>query len=377
MSEEAAQRLLRRMQDLERRLQAATIEEHRTRQRRELVMRATGSSGAALDVAGTDLQAAAADRNAHEVAQAREELDAAVAGGLLLEPHDLCPLQRVGAAVLRTLSPMARALLMLREPTIIEGLIDHWPAVTELGDADSLRRNIGHVSLNADRDLVRNQNLTTLGEVGMAWSHIIAFSNWDTTEARQLDSVMDPFFDVPDVLAHRTSCNIFSIGGLPMGARMAHHGFSWLGMAAGSKRWYVAPPMVPQPREPACRPRGHPVEIENVTACLQRQGEVLVLTESWWHATCNVRPHTVVIGGQDNTNLPEPPYLPRLDPVLGEWGRDMANNRGTKAINWKESPRPFCTGTGCLFYEGPGSSGAIEMPDAPGTVDLAECTVID
>ena len=56
--------MLLRVADFERRLQAATIEEHRTRQRRELVMRATGSSGAALDVAGTDLQAAAADRNA-------------------------------------------------------------------------------------------------------------------------------------------------------------------------------------------------------------------------------------------------------------------------------------------------------------------------
>ena len=375
MSEEDARALLHRLQDLERKLQDAQAEELRARRRHELVtQRAAGAAGTALSADDS------ARRNAREVEAAGAELDGALARGLLLAPHDLCPLQRVNATALRALSPIARALLLLREPTIIEGLIDHWPAVTELGDAESLRKNIGHVALNADRDHVRNGEAKTLGDVGMSWTHIIAFSNWDTTEARQLDSIMDKFFDVPDVLAHRTSCSIFSLGGLPMGARMAHHGFSWLGMAAGSKRWYVAPPTVPQPPEPSCRPRGHPVEIENVTACLQRQGEVLALTESWWHATCNVHPHTIGIGGQDNANLPDPPFLPRLDPVLGKWGRDMANNRGTKAVSWKVSPRPFCTGTECALYEGPESSArAIEMPKAPGAVDedLGECSVID
>ena len=90
-----------------------------------------------------------------------------------------------------------------------EGLIDHWPAVTELADAGRLRRHLGGVTLNEDRVHLRKANITTIGDMEMAACHIIAFSNWDTPEARQLDLLVGPLFDVPDVLAHRTSPSIF------------------------------------------------------------------------------------------------------------------------------------------------------------------------
>ena len=330
LSEEAAEALLQRLQGLEQNVRHAEAEFHRLLHEYEVAV------GALAGVAPR--RSKSAEQNRADVEAAQLELDASIADGLLLPPHELCPLQRVAAGPLRALSPTARALLFLREPTIVEGLIDHWSAITELADPEGLRRHLGSVELNEDRVRMREEGITTVGQMDMGASHLIAFSNWDTPEARQFDAGLAPFFDLPDIFAHRTSCYIYSVGGLMRGAMMAHHGWSWVGITAGAKRWYVAPPTLPQPREPACRPRGHPDEIEGVSACLHRQGEVLVLTESWWHATCNVDPFTIGIGGQDNQNQMAPPHLPRLDPVLGAWGEDPANNP-SKSVSWEQNPR--------------------------------------
>ena len=54
----------------------------------------------------------------------------------------------------------------------------------------------------------------------------------------------------------------------------------------------------------------------DVIACLQTRGKILALPESWWHATCNVEPFTIGLGGQDGTNRAD--GRPRLDPALGD-----------------------------------------------------------
>jgi hypothetical protein len=83
----------------------------------------------------------------------------------------------------------------------------------------------------------------------------------------------------------------------------SNHGFAWIGLVAGGKRWYTAPPHYPRPPEPSCRAAGDDVEAagawaaeeaifeqRGVGVCVQRPREVMVVPTAWWHATCNVHP---------------------------------------------------------------------------------------
>ena len=39
-------------------------------------------------------------------------------------------------------------------------------------------------------------------------------------------------------------------------------------------------------------------EQEGVTQCLLLPGEIIVVPDNWWHATCNLLPYTVAMGAQ-------------------------------------------------------------------------------
>ena len=83
---------------------------------------------------------------------------------------------------------------------------------------------------------------------------------------------------------------------------MMQHAVAWLATVAGAKLWSVAPPELPQPSDVVCREDGA-IERERaaqqgVSHCLLMPGEVIVVPDLWWHATCNLLPYTVAIGGQ-------------------------------------------------------------------------------
>lgn len=283
--------------------------------------------------------------------------DGSVSDPLPAFAHPTCDVQRIDAATLSARFPTtAERARFLQRPTIIEGLIDGWRA-SELRGLDAFRES-GAGSLEIARDRLprsfepkaaRANDRVAFRELGIdQWAelHVVLFSDWGTDEAKAATAALAPLYDVPAEL-NRTSCQIYSIGGGRTGALMSHHGFSWMGVVAGAKRWYVAPPEVPQPREPDCMPRevadlydraDDPAPAAGgrgggVFHCLQRPGEVFVLPESWWHATCNVGRFTLGLGGQDPRMVNG---VPRVDPALADkQGRGAA---GGKSVDWKLYP---------------------------------------
>ena len=134
-------------------------------------------------------------------------------------------------------------------------------------------------------------------------------------------------------LLGRAKTLFFSFGGSEAGVMFANHGLTWIGLVAGKKLWHVAPGSVPRPaRNPECN-RDRPDVVEGTMRCLQSVGEVsaatpqaskhpkvpcawslidvvltsepqvILLPTAWWHATCNIDPFTVGIGGQDSCDL--------------------------------------------------------------------------
>ena len=96
--------------------------------------------------------------------------------------------------------------------------------------------------------------------------------------------------------------------------QMMHHMAAWLATVAGAKLWSVASPDLPQPSERRCERLGKDIDYpldkaEGVQHCLVLPGEVMVLPDFYWHATCNLLPYTVAIGGQ----VWAPPANSRLD----------------------------------------------------------------
>ena len=63
-----------------------------------------------------------------------------------------------------------------------------------------------------------------------------------------------------------------------------------------------APPDVARPSDRLCANGGRVdyklAKRESVTHCLLLPGETIVVPENWWHATCNLDPYTIGVGGQ-------------------------------------------------------------------------------
>ena len=83
---------------------------------------------------------------------------------------------------------------------------------------------------------------------------------------------------------------------------MSRHDAAWLAVVVGAKLWHLAPPDRPKPADRLCAQRGKVdyalAAAEGVTHCIAHPGEVVVVPDGWWHATCNLAPYTLAIGGQ-------------------------------------------------------------------------------
>ena len=71
----------------------------------------------------------------------------------------------------------------------------------------------------------------------------------------------------------------------------------------GRKVWYTAPHHVQRPENPTCMTGDEIEDLPTVSHCLQKPKEVMIVPTAWWHATCNLDPYTLGLGGQDSCDL--------------------------------------------------------------------------
>ena len=309
---------------------------------------------------------------------------------------DTC--QYVTSKGVNALDDAARALLFSK-PTVISGLIDgsggdvRWRAFDELGSPANFSARFGHFDILARRttagvvhmqtvDAARERFATTT----VSLADLVAFRAheqiviYDGEEGRSdLDDVLldeaSEFSTVPDVLARAAAVRVFSFGG-GLGVRMANHGFAWLGLVFGEKRWYLAPPVAARPGEPTCAwdrcwDRGEDLGAD-VTMCVQRPGDVIVVPTAWWHATCNCAAYTFSMGGQDACDLHGVPPHWTADPAKqrqchGPLGREYAERAWPTylASEQAETRVKVIGGPPSVALQGEGGGKATPRPPKP------------
>ena len=125
------------------------------------------------------------------------------------------------------------------------------------------------------------------------------------SEKALLDT-LEADYSIPEVLEGISLHRVFSFGGAEGGVEMSQHDSAWLATVAGIKLWHLAPPHVPKPAHRTCAHRGMidwaAAALDGVRHCAVLPGEVMVVPSMWWHATCNLMPYTVAMGGQVTVN---------------------------------------------------------------------------
>ena len=144
-------------------------------------------------------------------------------------------------------------------------------------------------------------------------------------------------YALPEFLYALSNVRLLSLGGRAEGVQMSRHDSAWLATIAGAKLWHLAPPSRPQPADRFCRGRGKIdyslAEQEGVIHCMAQPGEVIVVPDGWWHATCNMLPYTIAIGGQTWDSSAGTPFTERSaserEAIDARWreGRPRALNR--------------------------------------------------
>ena len=231
-----------------------------------------------------------------------------------------CELNRYSRAQLVAMSHRERAKV-LEEPAVLTGMIDDWPAL-QPGAWDSPRNfsaRFGHhrflakrVRFGWDRAAEEGRDVET-SSVSVAElvqrtrsEHIIVLDEYGKGEAEEdLLNDLHTEYRNPDIFEAASLCRVFSFGGGHRGVQMMQHGVAWLGLVAGAKLWHLAPPHLPKPKDRTCDPlpAGGMIDYglakkEGVTHCLLLPGETVFVPENWWHATCNLDPYTIGVGGQ-------------------------------------------------------------------------------
>lgn len=212
----------------------------------------------------------------------------------------------------------------LTVPHVVSGLMSNWSALEEWSTAERFAARFGQHQLQTRRFVsLREKDVVTksvawVAENARDWHTVIVESaKFNTEEENGFMDDLQRDYDVPELLLRTTGTRVLGFGG-GLGVRMANHGFAWLGVVAGAKRWYVAPPHVEKPPEPVCgckhgciggadEDRYENLEVEDlgdaVGVCEQRVGEVMIVPTAFWHATCNLEPYTIGIGAQDSCGL--------------------------------------------------------------------------
>lgn len=239
-----------------------------------------------------------------------------------------CEFQRTTRYELAAMTQSERADFLTRLPSIVSGLTDGWPALEEWSDPQRFSARYGHHQLKAVRSMggfyklqaARGAACAIPGAVGcslqqhatVALAESVPWSDEEQIVIMDLHEMsrgeyalltdLSTEYETPEFLDALSNVRLLSLGGRPEGVQMSRHDSAWLAVVAGAKLWHVAPPSRPQPANRYCPGRGkidyQRAAREGVLHCMAHPGEVVVVPDGWWHATCNMLPYTLAVGGQ-------------------------------------------------------------------------------
>lgn len=259
----------------------------------------------------------------------------------------LCDIRRTTASAFLALSPRERSEHFhgpRAAPLVVEGAIEHWELLRLARNYTIFCDRFGHHCLHAyyagldAATALAHYGATAEEPLAAPWRPSAYFALRRFVEGVRLghigwalimdDEVSDLCVDAllsdlqtaappPPFLRTISLQRLFSIGGVGAGVRFQRHDVGWQALVSGRKLWYLAPPGANVTRDPDCctigndarrecegahrprddsSPRGTP--LSGVRRCLLSPGDVMVVPQGWWHATCNEAPFTVAMGGQ-------------------------------------------------------------------------------
>lgn len=192
----------------------------------------------------------------------------------------------------------------LVEPLVIKGLISHWPALDAWSTPERFAAKFGSHQINANRTSfaygLDHVSVDSYAKHAPR-EHIIVMDDTKVTarEYKFLQSVQRDF-DIPRMFKDVTYSRVLSWGGGERGVRFMKHCVAWIGMIAGRKLWQFAHPSETGIDTDCDRP----TQDSRVRSCIVEAGDVVYVPDMWWHATCNLDPHTIAVGTQcDSTHL--------------------------------------------------------------------------
>ena len=272
-----------------------------------------------------------------------------------------CEFQVTSRDALRAMSIEEREAMLTRFPTLIRGLTAEWPAMTRWSDPQQFSQRYGHHRLKAIRASHGFGKLSRLGgqqcsnfdeslcpgqaNATLPLAEILPFTSEEQLVLMDLPDMnlgeyelltdVSTEYELPEFLEALSNIRLLSVGGRPEGVQMSRHHSAWLATIAGAKLWHLAPPDVPQPRNRNCPSRGkidyELAKRENVVHCVANVGDVVVVPDNWWHATCNMLPYTMAVGGQTWDRAAGRAFAERTDAARAETAR-----------RWREGvPRPL------------------------------------
>jgi hypothetical protein len=239
-----------------------------------------------------------------------------------------CEFQRATREELLAMTINERDTYLTALPTVIRGLTEDWPARTLWADPRKFSARFGHHEVKAIRAAHGFGKLARLGGSGcfdfdeqacpgqqnatVSFAELVPYSADEQIVIMDLPDMvrgehelltdLSTEYEVPEFLESISNVRLLSLGGRPEGVQMSAHHSAWLAVIEGAKLWHLAPPNRPQPSNRYCPNRGkidyELARREGVIHCMAYPGEVVVVPDNWWHATCNMLPYTIAVGGQ-------------------------------------------------------------------------------
>lgn len=188
----------------------------------------------------------------------------------------------------------------LKEPILIKNMINDWKAldlwntpskfVSRYHDYD-----IGSKRASFSYEYVSNSiKLEEFAKHSSEEFIIVMDDKARTPNEDKLLTALKKDFTIPRLFENITYSRILSWGAKFQGVDFMRHCEAWLGLVHGTKLWQFADPNIKSIQTNCENPNPDP----RIKKCTMNASDVVFVPENWWHATCNLDPHTVAIGTQ-------------------------------------------------------------------------------